>query len=299
MSVFDALINPVQYVAQNVFGYHTNNGQQAADSPTGGVVDFFLNPIDYVGSKVSGNPDWGRDPAKNAEHIIDPQGFAGQYDSSPSNTDENKYGVKPSPFNPAEYDENGNYIGPSGTSGTSTTTQGLYGNYNGQGGGGGGGGWRADTQGRYQQYMNQLNTPIDLNSPYLQQLQQQAGAGAAEQAKNMGLGGSPYAVNANEKARYMAGLNYLQAEQARRQGLQAQALQGYGQTGLGYGQQDLGYSQLGENRRQFNMNQAWQQHQAAVDAYNRRMAGHDAALGMIPFAGKAAESSANGQHSAY
>lgn len=262
------ITDPVGYFGKNVFGYDAyGNGQ---------------TPAGWVGNPIRsgiGEDKWGEYWGK-IKKFIDPQGFGEQY--NPFGTDEDKYG-KP----PPEFDWGGGGGGGSG---------------GGLGGGGldFGSGDYSDAMNRYRNQMNELNAPVDLGSPYMQQLMQMAGGGAMQDAKSRGLGGSPYSIGANEKARYMAGLDYMQKEQARRQQLRADLLKGYGtEANTMYGNQTtrgLGAGNLAEQQRQHDLDMKYKLWQAQQDAYNRRVMGHNAPLQMIPFVGPAAYSSANGKN---
>lgn len=260
------ITDPVGYFGKNVFGYDAyGNGQ---------------TPAGWVGNPIRsgiGEDKWGEYWGK-IKQFIDPQKFGEQY--NPFATDEDKYGTPPGPF-----DMDG------------------AGGGGGLGGGGGidyGSGAYNDAMSRYQNQLNSLNSPVDMGSPYMKQLMDLAGGGAMQDAKKSGLGGSPYSVHANEKSRYMAGLDYMQKENARRQQLYSDMLKNYGsEANTMYGNQTtrgLGSAELAEKQRQYNMDLRYKQWQAQQDAYNRRVMGHNSPLQMIPFAGPAAYNSANANH---
>lgn len=181
---------------------------------------------------------------------LDPQGFMKQY--NPWSTDEDKYGQKPGAFDPNQY--------------------------SGLGGGAGGG-----LDSMYQQQLSGLGN-VGQDDAYLGLIMDRAGAGASRDAKLRGLSG-PYSVNANERARQLAGMEYAQKENARRQALRAQLLGQYGDWS--------------ERRRQFNTGLAYDRYKSEVDAYNQRLAGHNALLNTIPFVGRGLNAEATGRRGAY
>lgn len=114
-----------------------------------------------------------------------------------------------------------------------------------------------DLLGRYRGQLDELEKPIDMNDPYLSELMRKAGLSSMQNAKMRGVQG-PYSINAGERSRYLAGLNYYQGEKQRRDTLRAQMMGQYGsgiagqsglagnanQTGQGLGNLSLGKGSL-------------------------------------------------------
>lgn len=261
----------------------------------GGLVGgLFGDPL--LGSAIGGV--WGSgglDERAGANNdvwdYIDPFGWRKEYIG---NDTEAKYGPKPTA---REYPKYGQYGGGAG------------GGYPGAPGGGGlypgqDESYYSGLRGEYANMIGGLDRNVDANDPAMLAAMQNAREASARQAKLRGLSG-PSSIGMSERDSYMAGLDYQQRENARRQALRAQLmgqygnmLGGRGQLGLGYGNLGLGYAQLGEQGRQFDVGLMRDIDRQEADAYNQRVAAHNTPLGYIPFVGQGLQAGANAKNRA-
>lgn len=227
----------------------------------GAKTDSFGRGMNMAGSGINGLFQQNKD--SGLAKMMDPQGFTSRY--NPWATDEDKYGVKPGEFDPHGADSD-----PYNTDPRMKALMDMY-----------------------MEQLAKYQTPVNMNSdPNAQQAMSMAGAGAMQDAKLRGIQG-PYSVGAGEKARYTAGLDYSQKENARRQGLSSTLM---GQYGTMLGQQN----QLGEQRRQFNTGLNYDRYKAGMDAYNQRVAAHNQlGMGNIPILGNMMSGDSTAKHGGY